>query len=397
MKKISILAGLLLLILAIWFSQSRIDQNTRLDGKFADWEKQACLNDPENNCDPGSDFKSIYWNTNANEEKLYFMIERFPPAAKQHNLICRLYFDINASGGYQDKIDKFAEISYAPGTGDKGQVAVNLYSVTGQMLAAYSGYWGEGYNQGGKRFEFAIPLKDLDVYPAQNLRFFLTGMGNGADRIPDQGDNQLTPFPGKVKNRSAIFIAAIIWLVILLFFYHHRIWVFYYIWGSVGLSCLLILMVRGSPLEYLIERQTSLILHYVLSYLDILTYVFDKAPGTLLVLIKTDTSWTTVNIDIENSGILEMCILCGLVLFYPAYRLIKKVLLSLVGVMSVFLINLLRLLVVIAAINQGGRSLSFIAHTVFGRLVFFILIVVLYWYLLTRPSLQKTREIVNND
>lgn len=399
MKQILRLAVLVILILTVCLSlpESWLEQNTKLDGEFDDWTKQACLEDLSGDSLTASDFKSISWNSNVNEEKLYFMVERFSPQDKKSELICRLYFDINASEGYQDRIDKYADIVYSPGIDNTGQVTVTLYSISGHKISTYSGSWGEGYQQGGRRFEFAIPLQDLEVYPAQSLMFYLSSMSPTADRLPDYGDNQISPFPGRVKSRPLIIILIFIWLALTIFFLRHRIWIFYYVWGAVGLSCLLVLLFRASFVEYQLEQAISLILHHVLNYFDILTYVFDKAPGTLLVLIKIDSSWTTIDIDIENSGMLEMCIIVGLILFYPAYNRIKRALLSLMGILLIFSINIIRLLVVIIAVEQGGRNLSFIAHTVLGRLVFFLLIVVVYWYLLTRPSLKKTREKANYD
>jgi len=180
------------------------------------------------------------------------------------------------------------------------------------------------------------------------------------------------------------------------FFYEHRIWVFYYVWAAVGMSCLLVLLFHGSWAEYYIEHQTSLILHHILKFFDIVTYVFDKAPGTLLVLIKLDSNWTTIDIDIENSGLLEVCIIFGLIAFYPVYKIGKRLLIAVVGVVSVYIINLLRLVVVISLIHWGGRNWSFVAHTVVGRLIFFILVIALYWQLMTRPTLKKLGEYIKN-
>ncbi|HBK52937.1 MAG TPA: hypothetical protein DDZ44_03220, partial [Syntrophomonas wolfei] len=70
---------------------------------------------------------------------------------------------------------------------------------------------------------------------------------------------------------------------------------------------------------------------------------------------------------------------------------------ALAGALGIYLINLFRLLLVIVVIHSGGRNMSFIAHTLFGRLFFFLLAVALYWQLITRPSLEKIRRNVKND
>ncbi|NLX03393.1 MAG: hypothetical protein GXY40_12840, partial [Syntrophomonadaceae bacterium] len=47
-----------------------------LDGKFADWDGQACMNDRAYDSNPSGDILKFYWATNDNESNLYFMIER---------------------------------------------------------------------------------------------------------------------------------------------------------------------------------------------------------------------------------------------------------------------------------------------------------------------------------
>ncbi|MHB8919145.1 MAG: exosortase family protein XrtG, partial [Desulfocucumaceae bacterium] len=280
---------------------------------------------------------------------------------------------------------------------ETGEVTVKLFTVSGNFLADYGGDWGEGIKDGGRRFEFYLPMAEMDIYPAQPIRFYLSGSaGAGEDRLPDQGDNQWMPFPVVVKDTVMIAIASVFWLAGVVILRRHRIWLFYYVWGAVGFTFLFILLLRGSFVEYQLEHQAGLILHNFLSYFDIKTYIFDKAPGTLLVLIEVENSWTTIDIDIESSGLLESCIFLGLLLFYPPYTLGKKTLFSLLGIVSIYAINILRLMVIIMVIHWGGRDMIFIAHTLLGRLLFFFLIIVLYWHVFTRPSLMKAREHVEN-
>lgn len=171
----------------------------------------------------------------------------------------RMFFDINANGSYKDSIDKFAEITFNPGE-SSGEVDIRLYSVTGKFLSGYRGEWGDGLGEGGTRFEFAIPMEDLNVYPSQPVNFYLTGIGSAGDRLPDYGDIMWTPFPVMVKNKLSLTA------------------------------------------------------------------------------------------------------------------------------------NLLRLFIVIFSIHWCGRDIASIAHSILGRLVFFVLIVALYWEILTKPSLKIVRE-----
>lgn len=398
MRGLLTLLGSILVVTVIWFwpPGSWFVQDVKLDGQFADWRGRVFLADVEGDAPAGQDLKALYWSTNQNEQLLYFMVERFPPGDDRRPMVERLYFDINANGSYNDKIDKYAEISYQPNREHSGQVKVELFSVRGELLDTYSGGWGEGYLDGGQRLEFSLPMNKLQVYPAQAIRFYLSGIGANVDRLLDEGDNQWAPFPVTVRSKYSIVIACLAWMAITIFLYRNRIWVFYYVWGAVGLCCLLILLLHGSWVEYKLQYETSMIVHYILDYFGIVTRVFDKAPGALLVLIEVDNNWTTIDIDIENSGFLEICIIFSLIMFYPVYRWGRRTVVALSGVVAVYITNLIRLLIVIAVIHRGGRDMSFIAHTIIGRFFFFVFIIALYWTIMTKPTLTKVKEFIKD-
>ncbi|NLK52509.1 MAG: exosortase family protein XrtG [Syntrophomonadaceae bacterium] len=397
-NRLKLLGGLVIIILVLWLFPpgSWLVPKLVLDGQFGDWRGRTSISDPAGDGRSGNDFKMISWATNKNEEKLYFMLERYPPEPKSRRMECCLFFDLNNNGKYTDQVDKYAQIFYQPQGLPRGEVTVYLYTMEGELKGKYEGQWGEGTGASTSHVEFAIPMKDLEAYPAQYLRFYLADISGRSDRLPDQGDIQWDPFPGASKSRSTIALVFLLWLAITLFLYHHRLWVLYYIWAAVGLCCVLVLFFHASLVEYGVERFSSLILHHILHQLGIVTHIYDGSPGTLLVLIKIDSSWTTLTIDIENSGLIEICIIFSLIVFYPVYRLRKRILVALSGALGIYLINLARLLLVIVIIHSGGRNMSYIAHTLFGRLLFFLLAVGLYWQLITRPSLEKIRRNVKN-
>lgn len=399
MKKHIALSGVLMFFLLIffWSDISFLEWKKpiiRLDGSFDDWGEKTFLADGQGDTAVNRDLKAIFWGTRENDQKLYFMVERFSPENVGSKMTCRVYFDVNSNGSYEDAIDKYSEVVYSPG--QDGEVEVSLYSVAGKHVNTYSGNWGELIQEGGRRFEFALSMEDLNVFPAQPVRFYISGADSSSDRLPDQGDVLWMPFPVVTKSRSLIAVGFLIWCAVIAFFYRHRIWLFYYIIAAVGFTYISILLLRGSFLECQMENQVGLLMHYILNFMDIKTNVFDKAPGTILVLIEVDRSWTTIDIDIESSGLLEMCILLGLLLFYPGYSLVKRLMFSPVAVFIVFVINLIRVTVVITTIHWGGRDMIFLAHTLLGRIVFFILIVALYWHLFTRPTLKIVREYVSD-
>lgn len=193
-----------------------------------------------------------------------------------------------------------------------------------------------------------------------------------------------------------LIISVIVWLALLLFFRKNRIWIFYYVWGAVGGTILLILFFKGSAVLLTMEQLTGLFVHQILSLLNIQSQLFDNAPGIILILLEIEKSWTTIVIDIECSGLLESCVFTGLLIFYPGYTTAVKLVYATAGLAGIFVINLARLIVIVAIMNAFGRDSIYLAHTVFGRMVFFGLVITLYWYIFTRPTLVKIREQKND-
>jgi exosortase family protein XrtG len=374
------------LIVTIYFLPSGMlfVQDIQIDGQLQEWRGRASLS--ESTGKGANPFASLHWATNANERKIYFAVKLQNPAAPGDHLLCRLFLDIDDNGSYTDRIDKYAEISCVPGFAG-GTVEVKLYSSSGNLINEYEGMWGQESDSGRGGFEFYLPMSDLHIYPAQPIRFYLAGLSAG--RLPVDGDVQWKVFPVVTRDRSGIAIFAVCWLLATAALYHYRIWPLYYVLGAVGFTIIVILAVRGTLLEYTIEYWIGMVLHHILNEFGILTYVFDKSPGTILVFIKTDNSWTTLNIDIESSALFEIAVLLGLVLFYPAYGARRKLYYILVGTATLGFFNLVRLLLITTLIYWGGRSFNFVAHTLFGRVFFFAVIVALYWHILTRPSINK--------
>ena len=64
----------------------------------------------------------------------------------------------------------------------------------------------------------------------------------------------------------------------------------------------------------------------------------------------------------------------------------------LTGLAATYLINLARMFIIVAMIHWLGKSAAPLAHAVVGRLVFFAGIVIVYWQLLTLPTLRIVRR-----
>ncbi len=191
-------------------------------------------------------------------------------------------------------------------------------------------------------------------------------------------------------NITILIIACIFWTAALIFFHHYRIWLLFYIVGSVGLAFLLIIAgTQLLSLERMLEMATAYSAHAISRMVGIPTRVFEAAPGNILVwVVVQEPGWTVVRVDLECSGLLEMSVLSGLFLFYPAWSTGRRIWLALLGWLATFASNVIRVLGIIWILHLLGKRSIFVAHTIAGRLIFFVIVAAFYWFVLTKGTLR---------
>jgi len=188
-----------------------------------------------------------------------------------------------------------------------------------------------------------------------------------------------------MASQIALFTSlAILWAVTTAFLWRGRRWLMFYLTGAFGF---VLLVVYGASLagydtwlETIEAVQVTALAAQIGLRLDIL--------GTSGLAIPNHTGWAVFDIGIECSALLEMSAIVGLAAFYPAFSAGRKAYTILVGVGVTYVINLLRILLIVAIINALGTSWVFPAHAVFGRVFFFAGTVALYWYIITRPTIS---------
>lgn len=190
-----------------------------------------------------------------------------------------------------------------------------------------------------------------------------------------------------------VFSALVVWVILLLFFRSHRNWLPYYVLGSVGLAFALIGVGRSSPLEQFLQTSTALSVHHLSVITGVETRLFPAVPGALMVLVvPQNLGWTVLNIGLESSGLLEIGVLTGMVGYYPGWTLRRRLLTIALGVFATYVANVVRVSFIVASLHWGGKDLLFISHAVGGRLIFFAIVVLIFWFVLSLPTLRAIQR-----
>ncbi|TBX41805.1 exosortase family protein XrtG [Lactiplantibacillus paraplantarum] len=181
-----------------------------------------------------------------------------------------------------------------------------------------------------------------------------------------------------------ILLGIVIWLYGLSVLKRARLSAFYFIVGSAGLFFILTAISR----PYWVWFFTHAVIHGVALFSDITnwcTIMFKMG----LVYITNSGNPVVMSIDYECSGIIETCAFVSLVAFYPAYNRREKVFYGVFGLVFIYLINVLRLVTVIVIVHFGGGQTFFLAHSVIGCLLFYVLVIILYYNVFTYSQLAR--------
>ena len=159
-----------------------------------------------------------------------------------------------------------------------------------------------------------------------------------------------------------------------------------YLLGSCGIFLILLILVRPwivLPLARLIAAIAG---------------IFGKVTGFYqayyrygVIFIESLNGALTVNIDLECSGFIEISAFISLLSFYGIYNIPERIYIGVVGTLYTMLTNALRIAVICTMIHFLGTDYYYVAHTIVGRIVFYVLQVILYFFIFTRPHVLKMK------
>lgn len=184
-------------------------------------------------------------------------------------------------------------------------------------------------------------------------------------------------------------ICFIIWLYFLWVFKRVNLKFQRFVVGSVGVFVFMLLWVQ--------ERVTvplTKMVAFVAGILGELTGLYDSYYEYGMLFIPRNTAAVSLYVDFECSGVIEIMAFIALLWFFDVYTKKEKVKYSILGTLYIFIANVIRIFVICLVINIGGNNMFYFAHSIVGRLVFYALTVILYFYVFTKAHIL--RQVVGN-
>ena len=190
-----------------------------------------------------------------------------------------------------------------------------------------------------------------------------------------------------------VLISFPVWLTLILLFRKHRQWLFYYLFASFGLTLMMVLTAEHFGWDQIMVNIGSFHTSLLAKVLGIPNELLSNAR---LMLPASQGGTTILKLGIECSAILEASILVSLIFFYPAFRPRQKLLKIIFGLAITYVINILRMLIILYITYRYGSDSIYIAHALIARFFFFAAVIALYWYIITKPSIKAVGLAIRN-
>ena len=176
------------------------------------------------------------------------------------------------------------------------------------------------------------------------------------------------------------------WLYLMTVLKRGKLHFFKFVLGAVGIFVFLMIFFEA----YLVP---------ILSYLvTIAAGILGEATGYYktfyeysLILITRNEESISLYIDYECSGVIEILAFIALLCFFPVYNTLEKIIGCVLGTLWIFIANVLRLFVICSLVYYYGNNIFYFAHTLFGRIIFYTLSIILYFYVFTKSHIKRQK------
>lgn len=181
-----------------------------------------------------------------------------------------------------------------------------------------------------------------------------------------------------------VILLAIVWGYLLTVFHRAGLAGWYFWLGSFGLFALLMTLTQdslGKWLLWLLSETMQLLMAVIPGY----------SVWLIHGVVKVEL-WRTHQVLIigaDGVGIFETLAFESMVVFYPVYSRLERILVGVGGAVWLFITSNLRIFIVIGLVTIFGPHVLFFADSVLGRLFYYGVALMLYYDVFTRAQISR--------
>ncbi len=187
-------------------------------------------------------------------------------------------------------------------------------------------------------------------------------------------------------NLIFITIAVALWLYVLNVLSRAKLEFWRYLVGSMGFFIIIMVAFRDVLIMPL-ARCVAAMAGIVGNLTDTFTAYFKYG----IIFIMAQTGSMTLQIDLECSGIIEIMAFLSLLIFFRVYTVYERVIVGVLGTAYIMVCNAARIVLICLAVYFFGTPAYFVAHTFIGRIFFYVMTVILYFYVFTKPHIIQMK------
>ena len=177
-------------------------------------------------------------------------------------------------------------------------------------------------------------------------------------------------------------VCFLVWIYLLSVFTRGKLYFYQFIWGSVGLFVFMMMWIQPVAIRPLTNLVCS-----AAGVAGRMTGFYESYSEYSMLFVQHGSEAISLCIDYECSGIIEMMAYVSMLAFFRVYDWMQRIILSVLGCMMIFFANIIRLFVICTTIYYFGNDAYYIAHTIVGRIIFYALSVILYYYIFTKSQI----------
>lgn len=189
-----------------------------------------------------------------------------------------------------------------------------------------------------------------------------------------------------VKAAVLYIVLFIVWIYILTVFKRKKLEFFYFLTGSIGTFLFAFVLLRNILTEIL-----TTLTCFLTGLLGNALGIFKAYTAHSILFVENADGPISLYVDFECGGVIEILVFLSLIWFFAVYNVKEKFGISIIGILWIIAANIIRLFSICLIINQFGNESYYVAHTIVGRLIFYALSIILYFYVFTRAQIRKQR------
>lgn len=178
----------------------------------------------------------------------------------------------------------------------------------------------------------------------------------------------------------------VLWVYIISVLTRAKLYFFKFLIGAVGLFFFMMIFLQPYLVGILSKSVAA-----VAGIVGDITGFYESFYQYSLILISKGSTTISMYIDYECSGVIEMLAFTALLWFFPVYSTLEKIMYNVAGLAWIFVANIIRIFIICALVYKFGNNMFYFAHTIFGRVVFYILSIILYFYVFTKSQIKRQK------